>query len=98
MVVEEGKKSTLNAMRMMMEKSRLPKTISRTIKKKKQGAKSWTKKGKFMGTLLTDSSQQGIRRFLTSPRNLSNGMDIGHGEFKSLGNYKNHNPTVCKKV
>ena len=99
MVEEEGVKSSLNAMKLMMDRARIPKTIKRTICKKKKGAKSFTKKGKLMGTYLTDSSQQGIKRFLKSnSRELPNGMEIGHGDFYSLGNYKNHTLRKCKNV
>ena len=100
MVVEEGKgrKSPKNAMRMMMDRASTPKLISKTIQKKKQGAKSRNRKGKLLGALLTDSSQQGIRRFLLQSKKLIDGMEIGHGVVDSLGNTMNCNLTRSKDI
>ena len=99
MVVEEGRKSSLNAMKLMMDRAKLPKTIKRTICKKNKGAKSFTKKGKLMGNYLTDSSQQGIKRFFKSnSRELQNGMEIGHGDLYSLGSPGTQCLWKCKKL
>ena len=99
-MVEEvkGRKSLKNAMKLMMDRASTPKLISKTIQKKKQGAKSRNRKGKLLGALLTDSSQLGIRRFLLQPKRIINGMEIGHGVVNSLGNTMNCNRTRSKDI
>ena len=60
---------------------------SKTIKKNKRGAKSRTLKGKLTGDWLHDSSQKGIKEFLTkkSGNNGVIGTGIGIGKLNSLG-------------
>ena len=96
--VEEGERLSMNTIKLMMERARNPKMISKTIKKKRKGAKSGMKKGKLVGALLASSSQQGIRKFLLGPKTVFNEMEIDQGEVDSLGNAKNYNQTSCKNI
>ena len=82
--MEEGERLSMNTMKLMMERARNPKMISKTIKKKRKGAKSGMKKGKLVGALLASSSQQGIRKFLLGPKRVFNEMEIDQGEVDSL--------------
>ena len=67
-----------------MSRKILEKVIKKPFKKRIRGAKSKVQKGKLMGT---DSSQQGIERFLYVKKSLigSIGMDSGIGGKNSLG-------------
>ena len=94
--IEESRKVQKDAMRMMMERNGPFRKISKTITKKKQGAKSRIKKGKLVGTIMTDSSQQGIGRFLFKANMVIGAMEIGRGEVKSLGSSRNTTKTSCE--
>ena len=73
-------------------KEELEKITKKPFKKQRKGAKSIIKKGTI---LKTDSSQQGIRRFLYSRKTLIGeiGMDFGIGRENSLGSSKNFHKT-----
>ena len=95
----EGKNLTVATKRLMMKKKHSTKLVSKTIVKKKKGARSTTKKGKLLGTHKTDSSQPGIGQFLCKGKKLIGalGMDIGIGRMNSLGNSKLHIKLSSKK-
>ena len=87
--VEVGRRLPRKTMRKMMEKKSPTRLISKTIVKKIKGAKSRSKKGKLLGDLKTDSSQMGIKKFLSKARGIIGIKEISHGELKSHGNSKN---------
>ena len=83
-----GGGSVRDASKLMMT-GKFPKTIAkRPFMKNYKGAKSTTKKGKIMKT---DSSQQGIGRFLCKRKKLIGDycLDIGSGRQNSLGSSRN---------
>ena len=81
----EGRKTTKNAMEMLMARKIPELKIKKPIKKKEKGAKSKFGKGIYKGR--TVSSQLGIARFLAIKGWLDgdNGLDPGIGERNSRG-------------
>ena len=81
----EGRKTTRNAMELLMARKIPELRIKKPIKKKEKGGKSKFGKGIHKGR--TVSSQLGIARFLSIKGWLDgdNGLDPGIGERNSLG-------------